>query len=85
MDLKLVIACLCTRVSKITIQDWLNLKRVLLYIKGTLDMHRVLCADSILSLLIWVDASYAVHDDMKSHMGGCTSFDVGILMPKSSK
>jgi len=53
VDLKLVIAFLCTRVSKSTIQDWAKLKRVLLYIKGTLDMPRILGADSMLNLLTW--------------------------------
>ena len=67
--------------SKSTIQDWLKLKRVLLYIKDTLDMHRVLGADSMLRLLTWVDASYVVHGDMKSHTGGRMSFGIGILMP----
>jgi hypothetical protein len=33
----------------------------------------------------WVDASYAVHTDMKSHMGGVVSFDTGVVMGKSSK
>ena len=31
------------------------------------------------------DASYAVHDDMKSHIGGCYSIGVGIAHHKSSK
>jgi hypothetical protein len=33
----------------------------------------------------WVDASYAVHPDMKSHTGGVMSFGVGGLLCKSSK
>jgi KUP system potassium uptake protein len=32
-----------------------------------------------------VDASYAVHDDMKSHTGGAISFGRGTIMTKSSK
>ena len=56
-----------------------------MYIKGNLDMHKLLGADSMLSLLTWIDASYAAHDDMKSHTGGCMSFSVEILMLKSSK
>ena len=85
LDLKLAIAFLCTRVSKSTIQDWVKLKRVLQYVKGTLDMPRILGADSMLRLSTWVDASYAVHDDMRSHTGGCMSFGTGALMPKSTK
>jgi hypothetical protein len=33
----------------------------------------------------WVDASYAVHDDMKSHTGGAVSFGRGAIMSKSTK
>jgi len=76
VDLKLVIVFLCTRVSKSTLQDWAKLKRVLLYIKGTLNMPRILGADSMVNLLTWVDASYAVHDDMKIHTGGCMLFSI---------
>ena len=78
VDLKLVIAFLCTRVSKSTLQDWAKLKRMLLYIKGTLNMPRILGADSMMNLLTWVDTSYAVHDDMKSHTGGCMLFRIRI-------
>jgi hypothetical protein len=33
----------------------------------------------------WVDASYAVHGDMKSHTGGVISFGRGAVLSKSSK
>lgn len=33
----------------------------------------------------WVDASYAIHDDRKSHTGGAISFGRGVLMSKSKK
>ena len=48
-------------------------------------MPRTLGADSIMNLARWVDASYAVHVDMRSHTGGCMSFGLGVLMPKSAK
>ena len=85
VDLKLSIAFLCTRVTKSTEHDWRKLKRVLQYIKSTLDMPRILGADSMMHLITWVDASYAVHEDMRGHTGGCMSFGLGVLMPKSSK
>ena len=34
---------------------------------------------------LWVDASYAVHNDMKSHTGGAMSFGRGLIKSKSSK
>ena len=85
LDKNLAIAFLSTRVSKSTEQDWGKLRRVLQYLKGTLDMLRTLGADSMMELATLVDASYAAYVDMRSHTGGCMSFGLGVLMPKSTK
>ena len=84
-DAQLPIAFLCTRVSKSTEQDWSKLKRDLEFLKGTLDDRITLGADDITVMQTWVDASYAVHSDMKSHTGGTVSFGRGSIMSKSSK
>ncbi len=42
-------------------------------------------ADDLTKLHTWVDASYAVHPDMKSHTGGVKSFGLCGLVCKSSK
>jgi Reverse transcriptase (RNA-dependent DNA polymerase) len=85
MDLLLAISFLTTRVSKSTIEDRAKLKRVLEYIKGTMELTYTLGADKLGRLRTWVDASYAVHPDMKSHTGGVMSFGIGGLVCKSSK
>ena len=33
----------------------------------------------------WVNASYAVHDDMRGHTGGCITLGDGMIHYKSSK
>jgi len=58
---------------------------VLEYLHGTLDDILILGADDIEKMTTWVDASYAVHQDMKSHTGGVISFGRGAVMSKSSK
>ncbi len=85
LDVQLPIAFLCTRVSKSTEQDWTKLKRVLSYMNGTIDDFRVIGADDLTKMVTYVDASYAVHEDMKSHTGGLVSFGTGAVMSKSSK
>jgi Reverse transcriptase (RNA-dependent DNA polymerase) len=85
MDLLLAVAFLCTRVSRATVQDLSKLKRVLEYVKGTLDLEYTVGADNLGKLRYWVDASYAVHPDMRSHTGGIMSFGTGGIMCKSSK
>jgi hypothetical protein len=85
MDLLLAIGFLCTRVSKSTKQDQMKLKRVLEYINGTMDLEYTLGADDLAKMRTWVDASYAVHPDMKSHTGGVISFGTGGIVCKSTK
>jgi hypothetical protein len=84
-DILLAVSFLCTRVSKSTVEDQAKLKRLLEYIKGTLHYTFTLGADDLKNLRTWVDASYAVHPDMKSHTGGVMSFGTGGLVGKSSK
>jgi hypothetical protein len=85
MDLLLANGFLCTRVSKSTEQDLQKLRRLLEYIKGSIDLEYTLGADSMSHLRTWVDASYAVHPDMKSHTGGVMSLGIGGIVCKSTK
>ena len=85
LDIELPIAFLCTRVACSTEQDWCKLKRVLEYLHGTIEKILTLGADDIRKMKTWVDASYAVHNDMKSHTGGVVSFGRGAALSKSWK
>jgi hypothetical protein len=85
LDIHLPIAFLCTRVSCSTKQDWSKLKHTLEYLQGSLDEFITFGADDICKMQTWVNASYAVHKDMKSHTGGANSFGQGAAMSKSSK
>lgn len=40
---------------------------------GTLNLILMLDADDLNSIRTWIDASYAVHPDMKIHTGGIIS------------
>jgi len=48
-------------------------------------MPLIIGADSLAKSKSWVDAAYAVHDDMKIHTGGATSLGRGAIMCKSTK
>ena len=39
-------------------------------------------AMSLTQILTWIDASFAVHSDMKSHTGDCTSMGIGLVHQK---
>ena len=47
IDLQLVIAFLCTRVSKSTEEDWEKLQRLLKYVHGTIDLSRIIGAEDL--------------------------------------
>jgi hypothetical protein len=85
LDIQLATAFLCTLVLCSTKKDWENLKLVLEYLRGTLDEFLTLGANDIGMMKTWVDASYDVHKDMKSHTGGVVSFGIGAVMSKYSK
>ena len=69
VDIDLAVSFLCTRVSKSTEEDWEKLRRLLNYLYKTIDMPRVIGADGMDVMQTYVDASYAVHMDMKGHTG----------------
>jgi hypothetical protein len=72
-------------VSAPTLQDELKLKHLLSYLNGTINLPLRLGADSLNQFTTWVDASFAVHTDMRSHTGGVISFGCGGLICKSKK
>jgi hypothetical protein len=84
-NILLAISFLCTRVTKSTLQDQCKVQLVLEYLNGTLDLKLTLCADDLNSIHTWVDSSYAIQPDIKSHMGGVMSMGTGGLLCKSTK
>jgi hypothetical protein len=85
MDILLPVGFLGTRVSKCTQDDQDKLRRILEYIKGTMDEEYTIGADTLHDLRTWVDASFAVHPDMRSHTGGLISYGLGGIACKSTK
>ena len=84
-DILLAVVFLASCVSKATIQDQAKLKRLLEYLYGTYDLPLILGADDIHTLYTFVDASFAVHEDMKSHTSGVITFGRGGIACKSAK
>jgi hypothetical protein len=67
------------------VDDYKKLVRVMRYLRGTIDMPLTLEADKMHVLKWWVDASYAVHPDMKSHTGGALSLGKGVVYGTSTR
>ena len=84
-DVEPDISFLCTRVTKSTNEDKAKLRRVLQYLKQTIDDKTIVGADSLSQLFPWFHDAYGVHPDLKIHTGGCMSFGYGTVHCKSSK
>jgi hypothetical protein len=84
-DIQTAIAFLCTRVQHPTKHDHNKLARVIKYLRGTCKLVLCLSADNLNIIKWWVDASYAVHNDMRSHTGGTMSMGTGAVYSTSKK
>jgi hypothetical protein len=84
-DIQTAVAFLCTRVQYPDVDDYKKLVRVIKYLRKTKDMPLRLEAESLKIAKWWVDASYAVHPDMKSHTGGVFSLGRGGIYGTSTR
>ena len=84
-DIQTAISYLCTRVTKPDIDDYKKLTRVIRYLRGTVNMPLRLEADNLNVTKWWVDASYGVHPDLKSHTGGVMSMGKGAIYGTSTR
>ena len=84
-DILTALSYLSTQITKPTEDDYKKLCRLLEYLWGTIDMGLTIGADDLGTLYTWVDASYVVHSDMRSHTGGVVSLGIGGLLCKSTK
>ena len=74
-----------TRVSKSDENDWKKLERLMSCVNNTLELKLTLLAESM-SIIKWkVDATYGVHQAMKSHTSGSLSLEREVLFSKSTK
>ena len=79
------ISVLSTRVRKPNTNNWDKLVRMMQYIKRTKDEILTLWADSLHVIKWYVDSSFAVHPDFKSHSGAVMTMGEGAIQSASSK
>ena len=79
------VAFLCTRVKAPDVDDYKKLGRTMMYLRGTLNMPLTLEADECNIVKWWVDASFAVHPDMRSHTGGVMMLGKGAIYGTSTR
>ena len=84
-DASEAIAFLTTRVKSPDVDDWRKLKHLMEYLKSTADMNLILGANSSGVLNWYVDASFAVHPNMRGHTGGGLTMGRGFQIVSSTK
>ena len=71
-DLLYAVNTLSRKTKQPNLEDWEAIQRVLYYIVGSRDLGLLFHSGEGIKLYDTVDASYAMHSDLKSHTG-CTS------------
>ena len=84
-DVQTPVAFLCTRVKSPDLDDMKKLRRVVCYLRDTKELCLTLEADNLQIVKWWVDASFAVHQDMRSHTGGVMSLGKGAIYSVSTR
>jgi hypothetical protein len=84
-DISLSIAFLTTRVKGPDIDNWRKLCHLVEYLRSTCELPLILTADGTGVLSWYVDASFAVHPDMRWHTGGAMTMGMGFPLDKSTK
>jgi hypothetical protein len=79
------IAFLTTRVRGPDTDDWKKLGHLMKYLRGTRKLPLILSANGSGILKWWVDASFAVHPNMRGHSGGGLSLGRGFPIVSSTK
>jgi hypothetical protein len=84
-DIRTAVSFLNGRVQKPDEDDYKKLSRVIKYLQTTPDLPLVLAADDSGMIQWWIDASFAVHPDMKGHTGATMTMGRGSVYSTSSK
>ena len=85
LDIHPTVSVLATRVRTPNESDWKKLVRMMRYLHSTKTWHKTLRADSLNIIKHYVDASFAVHPDFRSHTGSTMTMGDGAMLVKSSK
>jgi Reverse transcriptase (RNA-dependent DNA polymerase) len=84
-DVQTAMAFLCTRVMSPDVDDKKKLRRLVCFLRHTKELYLTLEANNLQIVKWWVDASFAVHQNMRSHTGGVLSLGKGAIYSISTR
>ena len=85
LDIAPTISVLATRVQKSNDDDWKKLISLMRYLDGTQELHLTLSANDLRTIKWYIDASFAVHPDFRSHTGGVMTMGEGGMQILSNR
>ncbi len=84
-DIQTPVAFLSTRVKAPDRDDYKKLGRIIKYLRNTPNLCLTLEVDNLTVTKWWVDASFGVHRDMRSHTGGTMTLGKGSVISTSTR
>jgi hypothetical protein len=84
-DILLAVSYLSTRVGKANMSDYNKLNRVLRYLNSTRHLCLRLSCQQPCTVILYADASFAIHHDFKSHTGASLTLGKGFFQTKSGR
>ena len=72
-DLQVAVVFLCKQVKCPNMDDWKKLGRLVQYVRATIHLPLILGSDGTGNMVLSSNALFAVHMDMKSHIGYCST------------
>ena len=84
-DIETTVSFLTTRVKDPDQDDWNKLVRCIRYLNSTADLPLTLSAENMPVTKWWIDASYGVHPDCRSHTGSVMTLGGGAICSHSTK
>ncbi len=84
-DINPAIAFFCTKVQAPSNEDWGKLQRMIKFLEKTKNDCLILEADNLEIIHWYLDASFAVHFDFKSHTGAVLTLGTGSINSKLTK
>ena len=84
-DLLPGVVFLASRVKEPNEGDWKKLLRMMDYLQATQDETASMSADDTQTIKWYVDSSFAVHKDMRSHTGAVMTLGHGAVVSDSTK
>ena len=84
-DICTAVSFLCGRLTCPDEDDYSKLSRMMKYLQGTRSLPLTLRVEDDAKLQWWIDASYAVHPNMRGHTGATMSMGKGSVFSGSWK